>query len=453
MAVNVIELIDANIRIAREGQIVFQSPGYALVNDKEVEVGDAAFKQAKLHPLRAHNQFWHRLSQDPLTHPTPYYRHHADLVYAHLKHLAGELEDQSEVIFSVPGSYSRAQLSLLLGVAQESPLKVVGLVDAAVAAAAASPLQNPTFHLDMLLHQAVITRLDVGDSIQRSAVESVQNIGLAKLYDRWVQLVADTFIEQCRFDPLHNAETEQAIYCQLPQWLAAVEGRDEVLLEIESSGKRFQASLSQSRVREQANPFYRQLQDALNELSRAIPQAHLLLSERLARLPGIGAVLPTYQVVDKTAFYEGCKQHLEFIRNEGHSLSFVTSLPLSEVNRIGSESISPESETSASIRATHILSGYLAYAIDRPLFLGLCDAAGESGDLEISEFAHQLSTLYCSVLPENETLTLQTSNGTAIMVNGEHVQGATLLNAGDELIIGPQHYRVQVISAVTPNSL
>lgn len=449
MTVNVIELADANIRIARDGQLVFQSPGYALVKDSEIEVGDVAFKQAKLHPLRAHNQFWHRLSQDPLTHPTPYYRHHADLVYAHLKHLAGELEDQAEVVFAVPGSYTKSQLSLLLGVAQESPLKVVGLVDAAVAAAAASPLQNPTFYLDILLHQAVITRLDVGDSIQRSAVESLQNIGLAKLYDRWVHLVADTFIEQCRFDPLHNAETEQAIYCQLPQWLAAVNGRDEVLLEIESSGKRFQANLSQPQVTEKANPFYRQLQEALNELSRAIPQAHLLLSERLARLPGIGAVLPSYQVVAETAFYEGCERHLDFIRNEGHSLSFVTSLPVSEANKVSSEQrSSPESGTQAGDRATHILNGYLAYGLGQPLFLGLSGETGQQGDLEISESAHQLSTLYCSVLPENQTLTLQICNGAVVTVNGEAVSGTATLNPGDELVIGPENHRVQVIRAV-----
>ena len=120
MVTYVIELSDADIKVATAGEIVLHSPGYALVKDTQIEVGEAAYNQARLHPRRAHNQFWHRLSLDPLTHPTPYYRHHADLVHAHLKHIAEQLEDSAEAVFAVPGSYSKEQLSLLLGVVQES---------------------------------------------------------------------------------------------------------------------------------------------------------------------------------------------------------------------------------------------------------------------------------------------------------------------------------------------
>ena len=223
MVTYVIELSDADIKVATAGEIVLHSPGYALVKDTQIEVGEAAYNQARLHPRRAHNQFWHRLSLDPLTHPTPYYRHHADLVHAHLKHIAEQLEDSAEAVFAVPGSYSKEQLSLLLGVVQESPLTAVGLVDMAAAVASVYPLHQTAFYLDIFLHEAVVSRLDVGDQINRSKVIPVKGVGLAKLYDRWVQLVADVFIEQCRFDPLHSAVTEQALYRKLPLWLAAIE--------------------------------------------------------------------------------------------------------------------------------------------------------------------------------------------------------------------------------------
>lgn len=443
MVTYVIELSDADIKVATAGEIVLHSPGYALVKDTQIEVGEAAYNQARLHPQRAHNQFWHRLSLDPLTHPTPYYRHHADLVHAHLKHIAEQLEDSAEAVFAVPGSYSKEQLSLLLGVVQESPLTAVGLVDMAAAVASVYPLHQTAFYLDIFLHEAVVSRLDVGDQINRSKVIPVKGVGLAKLYDRWVQLVADVFIEQCRFDPLHSAVTEQALYRKLPLWLAAIEQEQEVLLEIESGANRFQARLLPTQVVERANVYYQQLTAALAEFN---VNGSLLISERLAQLPGIKTLFPTAQVVSAQAFCQGCEQNMTSIRRVGEPLSFVTALPshhISVANATQPAVAVIKNQKDAA--ATHILAGHMAYSLSQELWVGY----STDQQIVVASDRAQLATVICSLIWQGKNLFLnRLVTDVPLKVNESAVAQRSELRAGDELLVGDQAYRLSLIRVV-----
>src|SRR3990172_12282752 len=137
MSPYIIELNDSEVRVAAAGRIIVRSPGCAVVRGERVCFGHEALKLAHLHPRETYNRFWAHLSQDALHTPTRRFRHHADLAYAHLLALYEEAGKPDEVIFAVPGSFSNEQLSLLLGIAQACPFKAVGLVDSAVASAAA----------------------------------------------------------------------------------------------------------------------------------------------------------------------------------------------------------------------------------------------------------------------------------------------------------------------------
>ena len=65
-------------------------------------------------------------------------RHTADIAFAHLLHLAEIGEINAETIFAMPSSYNHQQLAILLGIAKQSPIEPVGVVDTAVLAAVAS---------------------------------------------------------------------------------------------------------------------------------------------------------------------------------------------------------------------------------------------------------------------------------------------------------------------------
>lgn len=423
----IIELADSSINVARAGEIILRSPGYALIQEKQIRLGEEALSQARLHPRHSHNQFWHRLSLDPISHPTPLYRHHADLVHAHLNQIATEIGPEMQVVFAVPGSYSREQLALLLGVAQESRLKTVGLVDLSVAVASTLPLSQPSYYLDIFLHEAMINRLEVGERVKRGAVTPVKGCGLVKLHDQWLKLAADQFVEQCRFDPLHSASSEQALYQQLPAWLAAARQGQDAQLVISSNSGQFQAQLSPEQVLARAKGLYQQLADTLHETGWVKGQS-VLLSERLACLPGIQAFFPGAQAIAELAFYQGCATHLDAICRPGESLSFVTALP--RAASTAAEVPEPEMQRE---RPTHVLWGPRAYVLEQPLWIG-CDGDGQ---VQVSRQSGQLAKIYACLQAQAAAVRLQLLDPEIpFTLKGQPLQDGALLQLGDELLLG-----------------
>ena len=124
MSLKVIELNDNVLRVGDESGILVESPGFALVLDKQMQLGDVAKDQARIHPTSSYNKYLHELSLDPISHAIGI-RHFADIAYAHLLHLAEEGGVDAEVIFAVPGNFTRAQLAILLGLAKQSPFQPV----------------------------------------------------------------------------------------------------------------------------------------------------------------------------------------------------------------------------------------------------------------------------------------------------------------------------------------
>ena len=86
MGVAVIELNDQELRVAQDGNIVVRSPAGAIVQGAEIKIGDAACREAYLHPRDHHNRFWYQLDQSGLPRSSREARHHADLAFKHLKH-------------------------------------------------------------------------------------------------------------------------------------------------------------------------------------------------------------------------------------------------------------------------------------------------------------------------------------------------------------------------------
>jgi molecular chaperone DnaK (HSP70) len=142
MSLKVIELNDNAITVGDESGIILQSPGFALALENKIELGETAEQQARLQPTNSYNKFWHELSMEPLSQHKGI-RHLADIAYAQLLHLAELGEIDSDVIFAVPGNFTRQQLAIVLGLAKQSPFNPVGLVDSALAGALSAARSAP----------------------------------------------------------------------------------------------------------------------------------------------------------------------------------------------------------------------------------------------------------------------------------------------------------------------
>ena len=419
MSINayIIELNDSEIRVAEDGRIILRSPGFAVVSKTGVQVGQEALQTAYLNPLETFNRYWYKLNQDALPTTTRYYRHHADLVHAHLLKLHEQAGRPEEIIFTVPGSYSEEQLAMLLGFAGACPFNAVGLIDTAVAAAATVAAKGKYQHIDIHLHQAIITQLDLGTSISRTGVETIDETGLIKIYSLLAGLVADLFIQQSRFDPLHHAETEQALYDQLPVCLNTLHHRKEVMFEIRYRSATHQAKLSRESLLQKLQPIYQKLAE---HLSPSIP---CLLSDRTAGLPGLTDFLPEPCPIKPESVFEMCRKYEGYIRSTGPELRFITALPRDETAD-PAEQAPPAKQKDNAGPVTHVLFDDRAYPLGHNITY--LSKQGIVSDLEPAD-------VLCSVASQNGTVILSPGPDVQVLVNGRAATCPTELQPGDRI--------------------
>lgn len=424
----IVELNDCDARVARDGAIVARSMGIAALKDGEVVLGDEALKIAHLDPRNAFTRFWSNLNQDSLKHPAASIRHNADLAYAHLLALHEAAGQPEELAFAVPGGFTNPQLSLLLGLGEAAPFSITALVDAAVAAAAATAgvRAGPCSHLDLCLHHATLTPLAVSGAVERGEVKLVHDAGLLSIHDCCANFIADLFIQHSRFDPLRHGEAERSLYQQLPTWLQGLERDPELSIEIQFQNARHQARLRREPLLDALRPLYDKIIGAVD------PASHALLSHRLAELPGFAGQLPNAQVLDEDAVFRGCRGHVGAADRE-QGVYFVTRLEsLASPAPASSAPLSepaippaPGKEGPAGPSATHVLVNGAAHPLGpAPRHLR---ASGET--------AMTKEDAPCSVSLQDGQAVLSLAAGAEVFIDGAPAATGAALRPGATLSV------------------
>ena len=279
------------------------------------------------------------------------------------------------LIAAVPGSLSGDQLGVLLGIAQEAGLAIRGFVDSAVLMASAAPLPARCWLLDLHLTRACLTELHAGDEVARGDVQEFPGCGLLSCLDGWANLLADRFVQDTRFDPLHSADTEQQLYNQLYDWTQAGgrggAGGDDFAAEIRHGGH-------ERRAQAPGNALRGKLTQRFGPLAQKLPDgAPLLVAPRSAALPGLIPALIDLGVAAEALAADTLKR--AFARHSGHiaagPLSLVACLPGGGVARAAAADSRP--------RATHVLHEHRAWPLDdNPFGLRHRGRAGETVEQE-----------------------------------------------------------------------
>jgi hypothetical protein len=449
MTGRVLELNDAGLRLSDETGVLLSSPGYALVMPRRIEFGESARSQSRLNPLHCFNQFWHRLSLDPFPRPVAHFRHNADLAYSHLQDLARTAELEGDVLLAVPGSFSRTQLGILLGLIKSSPLRAVGIVDSSLAAALARPVQDSLIHVDLQLHQVVLTRLQrQGEEIVRENVALVPGTGWVNLSDSLLQLFTQAFIAQCRFNPQHNAESEQKLLDALPFWLLQ-EGdsvqelgtRDEedarptLQIRLEHKGTVHQARLPRSSLQQRLQPFFHKI---VQQIAALDPQGEssLLLSERVQTLPGLadyllsqvgGGVRGTVSH-DEHTIARICREYGSALISPADTVAHVTRL---RVATVGPRAQAPAVQLP---QPTHLLLAHEARRLRDDLQL-LVDEAGAMQLPRPGQHPVPGLRLLGTIVREDGHFAVHALQGLqGLQINGQPLHGAHRLALGDRLL-------------------
>ena len=413
MTTCVIDLNDDELRVASSAEVVATAAGCAALVGDDIEVGDRALVHARRQPRASENRHWRDLGLAPIDHLGPRARHFADLAWLQLEQLRRAAGNPADAVLAVPGSFSSEQLSLLLGIAGSSGLRVAGLVDSAVAAGAATLAAGQWVHLDLQQHQAVLTRLAVDGRVQRESVDVLPGLGTLRLRTLCLEETSAAFVREARFDPLHHADAEATLAERLPGWLEALRQSAELQVSLDHGGRRFQARLHRSRLVAAATP-------VLRELRAALPAGFLAVaSHRLARQPGFSDGFPDVPTLMPGAVFVGCRSIEPGTHGANGSLPLQTSLPAA-----ATPAVQPPAGATLASAATHLLSGAEAIAIG-PQGLHLL-AGGAVGIAPRPDAAARLEATPAGPL-------LSPNGPGRVLVNGSPLAEASVLSPGDRV--------------------
>ncbi|MFZ9060151.1 MAG: FHA domain-containing protein [Steroidobacteraceae bacterium] len=428
----VIEVVDAGLSAWQDGELLAgPSPGVALLDPAGLVLGSEAVAQQRLRPVQAFDRFWSELDADTLPRAVTGAQTRADLAFLHLQRFVQALppREDREVVLAVPGSLRPRQLGLLAGIAAAAGLQTVGFIDLAVAAAATVPAHPRVLHLDLHLHQAVLTELAGRQSLRRGRVELAPRVGLRSLHESWARWVAGSMVGRTRFDPLHHAASEQSLMDRLPEWLELLEQREEVEAAIDSPHGRLAVPFTREDALLAAEAFYAQLVELVRGQLQGEPVTVLLghrtrsvpgLVERLAALPGVEA-----RRLEPGAVARGVAQW-PGMGEGGLLIALPRSVPLP------SERLS---ETVPARAPTHLLHAGQAHRLQEgELCVGL-DPAGDR-QLRLAGRPTGVSRQHCRLVASAGRVELLDDSRYGTWVNGRRVQGSVLLSPGDKLRVG-----------------
>ena len=410
-------------------------------------------------PLLAQNNFWRALSTEALSRPSRTIGTTADVAFAQASAILAPHKSEGGVLLAVPAGYSREQLGLLLGVINETGVPVTGIVDAALAGCSLEAAPARVLHLDLELHQAILTVLEFagGDrpGLKRSRYEIAQRHGLLAIHQSWIQMIAEQFVLKTRFDPLHDASNEQRLVDELPRWLADLAQRDTTTVSLDFEDRVLEIELQRAHLIAAAEVHYAQLQRLVQDARVAGMPIELRVSARVASLPGLLDRLSTLRdceirVLPKGAGALGALRHEAAIRRPADALALVYQLP---VQRVDSATLTATdvAATPPQLRPTHVLFQGRAWAIsDHPLKIGSSIGPG-SRALLLPSTLPGVSRVHCSVVRRNGSVMLEDHSTYGSYVNEERVVGRTALTVGDRVRIGSPGVTLDLIQLVKDN--
>jgi hypothetical protein len=462
-----LELSDVGIMVAAkeplgllplEGEDL-QSPGLALSDEAQLLVGREAERRARLHPLQVNSAFWDQLNTEPLKQPSRYARNHAEMAYAHLAHIWERIRGgRDEMVMAVPAFLARDQLGLILGITEALNIPLKGMVSLSVAVASKPCPDRLLLHLDIHLHRSEVTFLEQGERLAQKDVATARKKGLRHLYAEWVKAIAEALVRTTRFDPLHEASTEQVLYDRLPAVMAGLEQNPSIPFEMAVGSKTYRVNLSRELFAAKAQGVFQEIGEMIDLMRKrhgkpGQPVA-LQITHRLAPLPGCREMLASLdgaqvRELEPGAGAFGALNLWQELNGPKVGVSLLTSrLWQSREAPAMTEHLSVTPISHGETSPTHVLYRTVAYHLsDRPLVIGT-GGTQDGVDVRIEGELAGVSRRHCSILRRGEEVILTDHSTYGTFIDGEQVTGTALLRLGQIIRVGTPGEELQLITSL-----
>ena len=458
MSAAVLEIQDAEIRFKRSSGEMHVEPGLASIDRHKTVVGIPARRVARLRPRELHNQFWSDLNLEPVPGLGPPTRTTADLAFAQLSSLWQTVGGGArDVVLTVPPQLSQHELGLLLGIAQECSIPVLGLVATPLLAVSQPEPGRTRIVLDADLHEVVATRIDQEGGASVAGFDVRRGAGLLAFEERWVQQVAKAFLTQTRFDPLHQGATEQNLYDQLPGWMHALgtEGRVDCVLRV--GNQAYACNVARSEFVAAGQPLCDQIADLVCRAGE--PPLSLLVSHRLAAIPGLAETLqriPEVRVtsLEASAVLDHALLRIEELRSPSDGIVLTTRLAWRDAPRAPAVR-SADAPRAPAVRSakraqggrapTHVVLQGLAHPIGpAPFTVG----SDRKANLTLPADHRGVASSHLVLVRRGEALCLEIGSDAGVLLNGQPAHPYDPLEMGDCLELGEPPIQLLLVATV-----
>lgn len=361
---------------------------------------------------------------------------------------------------AVSATLDTGALGWVLAACRQESLPVEGFYDAAALAVAALGLEGEVIVPGVGLTQLSATRVVVADGeARRRASRATRETGLLASQQRWSERVAEAMVLRARFDPLHEALSEQRLYDLLPEAAARAAREGSATVELPTGSGSCAVTLSRDQFAAAARPLSRGLVALVEGLRTDDAPLTVLVCDAVLALPGVIEALGAISGARLLAMDDVLVARAVSLRASadddgagapGHATEDAPGAvtlhrgapigaPLAEARAVET------TERQARPAPTHVLWRGEAIALTPGTTLEVGRAPAADG-IRLDEGLAGVSRLHCALRhgPEGVQLIDHAAYGT--FLNGRRVAGRARLAAGDRLRIGDPGIELALIA-------
>jgi hypothetical protein len=467
MTVFAIELNDRAVSLARGGQVLTSSP--STVFTATSAAGANAWRELRSQPMATSSRHLGAvLAQRNLQTRAEM------LVEAELKACLAEqpIRDGERIWIATPAQAEAPGLEALLGILRRLGLPVDGFIDCAAVTTAALESERNAIVLELGLHHAAATAVDCeGSQARRRRSVSTQRGGFIELYQLWLDLITTTMVKRTRFDPLHDAATEQQLFDSMPVLTHQAASTGNTAAIVTKGKERFEVALTRDQFAQAAEPIYRSIIGLLHQLRPAGVPLALVVPRAVVELPGVRELLEQFVGCELVSVPDGFAAAAtslldlpEPTTGEG-SVRLLRRLPL-QAKAVLTDSVARESlgqRRSGGPAPSHALLDGRAYSLSAeslvvgraPESQGVPSTAVAAGTtavpvssryITLSEGLAGVSRRHCTFVHDGDELVLLDHSTFGTFVNGERVQERVRVHAGDRVRLGEPGVELALIA-------
>jgi hypothetical protein len=331
-------------------------------------------------------------------------------------------------------------------------LSVDGFVDSGVASVAALGVEGHTIVLELGLHHAAATSIDRdGGHVRRRRTVASERGGLMSFYQAWLELVSTTMVKQTRFDPLHDAATEQSLFDSLAIWAYQATLGGSALAALSKGTQRFEVALTRDQFARAALTPCHEIARLLHELRPAGAPLTVVVPSAIAELPGLRDELEQFVDCELVSLPDGfaavAASRLELPeRSLEEPVRLLRRLPVQP--KIAAADVTRTmlgSEGARSPPPSHFLLEGRVYALGaEPLVLGRSPLGPRT--LSLPEGIAGVSRRHCTLIPEASEVVLLDHSNFGTFVNGERVMERVRVRGGDRVRLGDPGIELALIA-------